>query len=205
MSYPDWVLKHKKKGTYINHVKGRYYLYAAHSERVPGTQKVRRVCDGYLGRITQEDGFIPARDKVSTGMLVYEFGFSAFAIAYCQKEWAEFAQKEGTSADWILVASILTVLHGSYDNQKYARSYLSILYPGMDLSRCPDDVDPIQIEERGVQIWNCLAQLPDEDRMIVDNELPYVYKIRLNNSWYVSKLNDTVKVFVEKHGLKWRE
>lgn len=57
MSYPDWVLQHKKKGTYVNCVKGRYYLYAAHSERVPGTKKVKRICDGYLGRITEEAGF----------------------------------------------------------------------------------------------------------------------------------------------------
>lgn len=27
--YPDWVLQHKKKGTYINHQNGKYYLYAA--------------------------------------------------------------------------------------------------------------------------------------------------------------------------------
>lgn len=32
--YPDWVLKHKKPGTYINKVGDKYYLYAAHSERV---------------------------------------------------------------------------------------------------------------------------------------------------------------------------
>ena len=30
--YPDWVLKLKVKGTYVNCVKGKYYLYAAHSE-----------------------------------------------------------------------------------------------------------------------------------------------------------------------------
>ena len=28
--YPDWVLAHKKKGTYVNRVGDRYYLYAAH-------------------------------------------------------------------------------------------------------------------------------------------------------------------------------
>ena len=41
--YPDWVMKHKEKGTYVNFVNGKYYLYKAHSERVPGTKKVRRV------------------------------------------------------------------------------------------------------------------------------------------------------------------
>ena len=73
-NYPDWVMVHKKKGTYINCVNGKYYLYAAHSERVPGTKKVRRVSDGYIGRITQEDGLIPARDKVTGEVCVYEYG-----------------------------------------------------------------------------------------------------------------------------------
>ena len=60
--YPDWVMKYKKKGTYINKVGDKYYLYAAHSERVKGTDKVRRVSDGYLGRITEKDGLIPSHD-----------------------------------------------------------------------------------------------------------------------------------------------
>ena len=46
MAYPDWVLKHKIKGTYINCVGDKYYLYAAHSERILGTKKVKRVSDG---------------------------------------------------------------------------------------------------------------------------------------------------------------
>jgi len=75
-NYPDWVLKHKKKGTYINVQNGKHYLYAAHSERIPGTDKVRRVSDGYLGRITEEDGFIPAKKKLPDSVFVYEYGVS---------------------------------------------------------------------------------------------------------------------------------
>lgn len=54
MAYPNWVLKHKKKGTYINKVGDKYYLYAAHSEHILGTaNKSRRICDGYLGNYTR--------------------------------------------------------------------------------------------------------------------------------------------------------
>ena len=76
MAYPDWVLKHKIKGTYINRVDDKYYLYATHSERILGTKKVKRVSDGYLGRITEKDGLIPSKDKVSSDILVYEYGRS---------------------------------------------------------------------------------------------------------------------------------
>lgn len=61
--YPNWVLIHKKKGTYVNKVGDKYYLYAAHSERVKDSGKIRWNCDGYLGRITVKDGLIPAKNK----------------------------------------------------------------------------------------------------------------------------------------------
>lgn len=80
MAYPDWVLKHKKKGTYINKVGNNYYLYAAHSEHIPGTaNKARRVCDGYLGRITEKDGFIPKKKKESP--LSLEYGLSCAIVS----------------------------------------------------------------------------------------------------------------------------
>ena len=30
--YPEWVLKHKTKGTNISRIKGKYYLYAVSSK-----------------------------------------------------------------------------------------------------------------------------------------------------------------------------
>jgi len=77
--YPEWVLAHKKKGTYINKVGDKYYLYAAHSERVKGTNKVKRISNGYLGRIAENEGLIPAIEKVKNSVSVYEFGLS-FAV-----------------------------------------------------------------------------------------------------------------------------
>lgn len=79
--YPDWVMKYKKKGTYINKVGDKYYLYAAHSERVKGTDKVRRVSDGYLGRITEKDGLIPAKKILRSDPVSFELGLSFFIIS----------------------------------------------------------------------------------------------------------------------------
>ena len=61
---------------YVNKSGGRYYVYAAHSERIKGTGKVRRVSDGYLGRITEDEGFIPARSRVGETVYAYEYGLS---------------------------------------------------------------------------------------------------------------------------------
>ena len=106
-NYPEWVMTHKKKGTYINFVKGKYYLYAAHSERVPGTKKVRRVSDGYIGRITQEDGLIPARDKVTGDVCVYEYGLCMTILDTCNTVVAGLQREFRGAADFVLVSSIL--------------------------------------------------------------------------------------------------
>ncbi len=44
-NYPDWVMKYKYKGSFINYSNGKYYLYSAHSERVPDTDKIKRIYD----------------------------------------------------------------------------------------------------------------------------------------------------------------
>lgn len=75
-NHPDWVLKHKKPGTYINKVGDKYYLYAAHSERVEGKKYPVRVYDGYPGRITQEDGFIPVKSRIQDTPQAFEIGLS---------------------------------------------------------------------------------------------------------------------------------
>jgi hypothetical protein len=102
--YPEWVLKHKKKGTYVNAVKGKYYLYAAHSERIPGTDKVRRVSDGYLGRITEEEGFVPAKGKMDEGVYVHEFGLSETIVRLCPKIHAGLKREFRANADTVMVS-----------------------------------------------------------------------------------------------------
>jgi hypothetical protein len=200
MAYPDWVLKHKKKGTYVNCVKDRYYLYAAHSERIPGTKKVKRICDGYLGRITEEEGFISVKDKVSTDILVYEFGFSCFMLEFCKEELAV----PGGEGNLIGVAMLLAILYGEYNDRTFSRSYMSVLFPDIDFTKPPDQVVSTQISKGIDRIRGCLDKLSVEDQAVVFNELPYVYKIKLNDRWYPSKLKDIVRIFIEKYHLTGR-
>ena len=51
--YPEWVQKHRRKGTTIKKVGNNYYLYKHSSKRVPG-KKYPVPVDTYIGRITQE-------------------------------------------------------------------------------------------------------------------------------------------------------
>ena len=57
--YPEWVIKHKTKGTNISCINGRYYLYEVSSVWNKEKGRAQKVTNRYLGRIT-EDGFIPS-------------------------------------------------------------------------------------------------------------------------------------------------
>lgn len=201
MAYPDWVLKYKRKGTYVNCVKGRYYLYAAHSERVPGTGKVNRVCDGYLGRVTEADGLVPSRYKADKHIVVHEYGASAFLLAYCADLLDGLRVESGADADSVLVAAVLLVVHGVCDGRSLARSHLSVSYPhvrveGLDIGRVSRVADVVRSK---------LEVLSAEDRAVVLEDLPYVYKVRVDERWCLTGLDDAVRAFLGRHGMDWRD
>lgn len=63
--YPEWVQKHKTKGTTVKRVGENYYLYKHTSKRVQGKKNPVPV-DTYIGKIT-EDGVVKGtRKKVSS-------------------------------------------------------------------------------------------------------------------------------------------
>ena len=131
-TYPDWVMKHKKKGYYINFVKpDKYYVYKAHSERDKETGKINRVCDGYVGRITEKDGLIlskknrPPEDH-STHSLEYGFSYVIRkSTEGIQRGLKQTYQKDG---DLVYVLSILNYMYGFYDQEVFVSSYLSVLF-----------------------------------------------------------------------------
>ena len=89
--YPEWVQKHRRKGTTIKKVGKNYYLYKHSSKRVPG-KKYPVPVDTYIGRITQEGVVKSEIKKVDTAkaqVIVKEYGFSYSVERLCTKEWKE--------------------------------------------------------------------------------------------------------------------
>lgn len=62
MSYPDWVLKFKQKGTLVMRRGDRYYLYKVTSKWNPQKKRAQMKTGEYLGRITP-DGIIEPKTK----------------------------------------------------------------------------------------------------------------------------------------------
>ena len=61
--HPDWALKHKRPGTELKLINGRYYLYGVKSVYDKTIGRSRKVSLGILGSITQETGSVTSEKK----------------------------------------------------------------------------------------------------------------------------------------------
>lgn len=202
--YPDWVLAHKVKGTYVNKVGDRYYLYAAHSERVPGTKKIRRVCDGYLGRITQEHGLIPPKDKFPKHIRSYEYGLSSLILSVCSNIHKGLRRSFVVNGDLIMAASVLSYLYGFYSEELFRHSWLSLRFP---LVQFPDPLTPQQINgiDRGTRmIEDTMTRKFGDDLIRVKAAFSQVTLFSADQRLCCCELPDSVSTFVQQYSLDWR-
>lgn len=203
--YPDWVLKHKKPGTYINVVKGKYYLYVAHSERIKGTDKVRRVSDGYLGRITEEDGLIPPKDKVNEPPVVLEYGMSATVLTICEKIHKGLRRSFTKAGDLVMAASILSYLYGTYDSLLFKQSYLSQRFPDLDFDAVVTKPQEFGIERGQLMIRDAMKSHFGEDLDSAMLLFPLVYMVSINGRIYRSAEPEATRELRLKYNLKWEQ
>lgn len=61
--HPAWALVHRKPGTELRLLRGKYYLYAYTSVYSKEKKKARKISGKCLGRITEEEGFIPSEKR----------------------------------------------------------------------------------------------------------------------------------------------
>lgn len=102
--YPDWVQKHKTKGTAVKKVGDNFYLYKHTSKRVPG-KKYPQPVDTYIGVITPNGVIRSGRKKLSlTAVEVKEYGFSKALWSLCPMGW-----KQPLGDDWEDVLTIITI------------------------------------------------------------------------------------------------
>jgi hypothetical protein len=203
--YPDWVLKHKKKGTYINRVGDKYYLYAAHSERVAGTDKVVRVSDGYLGRITEKDGFIPARKKLSGDVFAYEYGLSAVVISECTYIRKQLSREYRDAVDFVVVSGALTYMFGRATQELYESSWISVHFPGLDISRVSTEKQITGIERVRRMLSGILSKRFGEDHAEAMLLLPLIRMIKMGSEKHLAVIPKGAIAFIEKHNLVFRE
>ena len=202
--YPDWVMKYKEKGTYINRVGDKYYLYAAHSERVKGTGKVRRVCDGYLGRITENDGLIPPKDKVQSDVVSYEFGWSFAILSVTSSIHAGLRKTFVKQGDLVYTCSILSYIYGFHLPNLFHASYLSLHFRDITYPESFTQAQLCGIERGTRMISDTVRRTFSSD---LDAAMAYFSLVRLvkvNGKLYCSQLLPQAESLSLKYSIDWR-
>ena len=136
--YPDWVEKHRQKGTNISHINGRYYLYAVSSVWNKEKGRAQKITKGYLGRIT-EGGLIPPRPKVNveTPVTVKEYGASNALHTLGGDILSELCKVFPNHGELIFTIAALRVIEQcpfKRIEHFYKNSYLSEVFKGFKVS-----------------------------------------------------------------------
>jgi len=143
-SHPQWALDHKRKGTELRCINGKYYLYEVTSKWDSAKKRSVKITGKLLGRITEADGFIESEkarlrtQQTKIGQVqVKEYGVTDLLettlLEPCKRIKEYFPQSWQT----ILALSYGRLVHCSpLKNMHfhYSHSYLSELYPSVDLS-----------------------------------------------------------------------
>lgn len=87
MEYPDWVLRHKEKGTEIRMVGNSYYLYRYRNIWDKKKKRPKKITEKFLGKITEAGLVRPRHERMMESMKsisVKEFGATQFMIQEAQ-------------------------------------------------------------------------------------------------------------------------
>ncbi len=143
-THPEWATKHKRKGTELRFIGGRYYLYEVTSKWDPEKKRSRKITGRLLGRITKEDGFIESdKEKLRKQTLavskltVKEYGITSYIINYLGQY--EGLLKKHFPNYWkqvLVLAYGRLVYHSPMKNMEfhYHHSFMSEQYKGLKLS-----------------------------------------------------------------------
>jgi hypothetical protein len=81
--YPQWVLAHRRSGTELRFINKTYYLYEVTSFYDPVMKKGRKKTGPLLGKITEENGFIPSEKKMLKDKAIRPIDISKISTREC--------------------------------------------------------------------------------------------------------------------------
>jgi hypothetical protein len=182
MIYPDWVKKHRPKGTAIKYSNGQYRLYKVHSNRVEGKSYPVVVHDEYLGIIT-ENGVIPPKTKQVDvyDIEVKEFGESFVIYHLCLSVLETLKKKYKHMSESIYIRAI-QIAFNLYN------SYLE----GFE--------DP-SFEVLDYKIDDVIKQLYKIIDFDYITELNTIYIVNLGGKWYLSNVTDKQQEILDELNL----
>jgi transposase len=143
VTYPDWVEKHRKKGTNISRIDGKYYLYSVNSKWNKEKGRAQKKTEAYLGRITEE-GLIPKEIKALKEkplITVKEYGATNAVIELGEDLLLKLRDKFGKSGEIVFTIAASRLIEQcpfKRTENQYTNSYISEVLPDLKLS--PKDI-----------------------------------------------------------------
>lgn len=198
-NYPEWLLPYKTKGVYVSKKKNGYALYRGHSERVPGKKNPVFRCDEYLGIVTEKDGLIPSRPPVRSGIEVRRYGLWVVAEKFCSH--LRLDPKSKGLDHKLLYARALLSLEGRDNRDGYAGSWLSVAWPGVDMTHEMSEEESKALKRIQVQMKSLLAMRLGDDKERVMELSRDVYAVHVNGGWHIGDVPPELEVLASKYGL----
>lgn len=205
-NYPDWVMKHKTKGRYVNFVPpDKYYLYEAHSVRDKDTGKIKRICDGYLGRITEKDGLILSKKKrppEDHTVHTLEYGFSYVIRKTTDRIRSALCSSYSENGSIIYALSILNYMYGFYDESLFSQSYLSVVFSDSEYPSSLSASLTAAVERGTRMITETMKKQFHENLNSVRAYSSCIAVIHTNNSYSLPDIPDHTKVLLQKYRIR---
>lgn len=140
MTYPEWVIKQKRKGTEIRKIGDNYYLYKVTSVWDKEKKRARKITEKFLGTITQDGLIKPRKERLIesiNSVSVKEFGATNFLLDMNRD--IKESLKDIFSDKWkeLFLFSVFRLLYNTQIKNlqiHYATSFLSEALPGAHLS-----------------------------------------------------------------------
>ncbi len=201
MPYPDWVMQHKTKGLYVNKVNEETYrLYRGHSQRIPGTNKVKRIVDEYIGTITKSEGLKRTQPKVKGSVRVLRYGRSCVLSQLMPQYTRQLKQVIGPHWEAAYVWGLLLHQYGESAVSWYRYDWLSERYPGVELSGA-------HLKQEALRMT---VMLDDKLRQRFGAALPRmleiadrIYRVHVNGQWVTSELEPEAVQAARGYGIVW--
>lgn len=142
ITHPEWALKHKKPGTELRFLKGRYYLYEVSSKWNKEKKRAQKITGKILGNITEDKGFTPSGEKVFPNLQFRELsvkssGMGSFIESVFKDVLPALRKHFGFEAESIFCASLMRLAHQSpLKNMElhFKQDFLSETFPDVSLS-----------------------------------------------------------------------
>ncbi|MEM3265676.1 MAG: transposase [Thermoplasmata archaeon] len=115
MTYPDWVLKFKTKGSQIRVKNNNYYLYKVHSVWNKEKKRAQLITDKYIGKITPDGIIVPKHERVIEQfkqVTAKEYGASRF-IHMIGEDILNDLKKIFSNGELIFTMAAIRFLHSS--------------------------------------------------------------------------------------------